>query len=121
MREANVAQKPITVAQLLLLVGERSAGIESGFAKAMRDARAAGLVEPNPHWAKSGKPTVPYQLQLTALGGGAVEWIGCRRKTGYLTREVYCDKHGRAAGWPCRKAKLPAGRKIPSKRIAKGG
>jgi hypothetical protein len=88
VKEADVAQKPITVAQLLLLVEERSASIEPGFAKAMRGARAAGLVEPNPHWAKSGKPSVPFQLRLTTLGSGAVEWMNERLATVKTLQEI---------------------------------
>lgn len=44
-----------------------------------------------------------YPSARPAASGGATdgEREDCYRKVGWLSEDVYCGRHGRAAGWPC--------------------
>lgn len=86
--------------QLLLLVEERSAGLYPGFAATVKAAIAQSLVKTSPRCTDTVR--VPCDLVLTTAGQRAVDRAGCTRKVGFITRDVYCGKHGLKAGWPCR-------------------
>ena len=92
----------ITSTQLLLLVRERSTGLYPGFATAVNIALDRGFVEISQRCTRTIR--VPCDLILTTTGHEAIKATGCNKKTAFITRDVYCAKHGRKAGWPCREA-----------------
>jgi hypothetical protein len=42
------------------------------------------------------------QLLLLVDGREVIIAAGCVKKIAFITRDIYCGKHGRAAGWPCK-------------------
>jgi hypothetical protein len=77
--------------------------IREAYLQAFRAMKTSTLAKHTP-W---GKQAFVPEKKVKTKGPRGTKAPKCSRKKAWLSGDVYCSKHGREAGWPCRHAKSP--------------